>query len=686
MGSCVKKRNISFLQVVIFFVFTLFSISLASTDPNLVGWWKFDEGAGQIAHDSSGYGNHFTLILNEGYKTDPTYVKSDDFVPGVSGYCLQLDGKWKTAYTPHDDVLKPAKEMTISVWLKADVLEKTGNIYFKSDGGDYGAAANIISIEKISDNYKFRFTLNAGGTRRRVDAPITVAGFADNQWHLYTCTYDGNYMKTYRDGVVIAQLNCPGEIGVCGRSNAYLGSCANYCPTDNPGIAHYDGLMDDLRIYDRALTQQEIEVLMGISKGAVEPSPMHGEKSVRLDSILSWKGSGEAESFDVYLGTDAQSVEDANASSDEFMGNQSVDVNSFDPNVLESGVFYYWRVDEVSNANVIKGQVWSFETVGNVDENLIGWWTFDEEVGNLAFDSSGNGNHATIAGSSTREAGATGNAVVFYGDEEYALVPNESTFDISGDLTLSAWVKMSSLDSSSMYIVSKSDSFFFCKDVDMETLTFYCAGTGRPVLGKIDIVDGKWHHVAAVHEGMKKSIYVDGRLDKYVTTTSSVITVNNNPLCIGADGVWPDTEFNGSIDDVRVYNRALAASEVMSLAGVRFSFAYDPEPANNTKYVPINKTLSWHAGNYATSHDVYFGRDSQAVLNADSSSAEYMGNQTSNSYLPSLELNTTYYWRVDEVDGSEIYKGNLWSFTTADELPDSSLIGCWKFDTGYGYT
>jgi len=682
--SSAKVAGMLSLQVVIFLVFILCSICISSEDPNLAGWWKFDEGAGDIAYDSSGNGNHFTLLINNGYKTDPYYVKGDNFVPGVSGFCLQLDGKWQTAYVPHDDVLKPVKEMTISVWLRADTLEKAGYIYYKGDGGSYGAAVNMISIEGAPGSFTFRFTLNAGGTRRRMDAPITAANFADDQWHLYTCTYDGNDMKTYKDGVVIAQLNCPGEIGVCGRNNVYLGSLTNYCASDNPGVVHYDGLMDDLRVYDKALTQQEIEELMGLSEGATEPNPNHGEKSVHPDAILSWTGSGEAESFDVYLGSELEAVEDADNASDEFMSNQSADVNSFDPNGLESGVLYYWRVDEVNGFNITKGHIWNFETVGLVDENLIGWWTFDEEGGNMAFDSSGNGNHAIIAGSPLREAGVIGNAVVFFGIDEYAAVPNEADYDISGNITLSAWVKVAEYDTSSMYIISKSESYNIFKDMDSDVVTFFCNGTGRPVSGSVDIVDGQWHHIAGVYDGVNKYIYVDGQLDNTRASVGVIIT-NDNDVRIGSDAVWPDYEFNGVIDDTRIYNKALAAGDIMALAGVRFSKAYEPNPENGQNYVATDKVLSFEAGNYATSHDIYLGTDFEAVEDANTSSDEFKGNYPSASYPATLELDTTYYWRVDEINDTDIWTGDVWSFTTLDEVMDPNLVGYWKLEKGYGY-
>jgi hypothetical protein len=84
--------------------------------------------------------------------------------------------------------------------------------------------------------------------------------------------------------------------------------------------------------------------------------------------------------------------------------------------------------------------------------------------------------------------------------------------------------------------------------------------------------------------------------------------------------------------------------------------------------------LSWTPGIFGASHQVYFGTDKQAVKNADAPSPEYKGsgNLGSESYDPGkLEWNTPYYWRIDEVNNANAdspWKGNLWSFTTANFL------------------
>jgi len=95
--------------------------------------------------------------------------------------------------------------------------------------------------------------------------------------------------------------------------------------------------------------------------------------------------------------------------------------------------------------------------------------------------------------------------------------------------------------------------------------------------------------------------------------------------------------------------------------------AVDPSPSNQADNVISNAILRWRAGEFAETHDVYFGADPEAVLHATPDDSMYRGRQQANEYDPGrLGFNQTYYWRVDEVNGAPdftVFKGDLWSFT-----------------------
>jgi hypothetical protein len=126
--------------------------------------------------------------------------------------------------------------------------------------------------------------------------------------------------------------------------------------------------------------------------------------------------------------------------------------------------------------------------------------------------------------------------------------------------------------------------------------------------------------------------------------------------------------FTGTVDNVRVYDKALTAEEIPLTMRGNPMLAWDPNPVNWAVDVEQTPILSWLPGEYATSHQVYFGTDQEAVRNANTDSPEYkvsldLGSETYDPGL--LEWDTTYYWRIDEynTDGT-VSNGNVWSFTT----------------------
>jgi len=97
--------------------------------------------------------------------------------------------------------------------------------------------------------------------------------------------------------------------------------------------------------------------------------------------------------------------------------------------------------------------------------------------------------------------------------------------------------------------------------------------------------------------------------------------------------------------------------------------ACNPIPVNSAKNVPINTILSWSTGQSAEKHIVHFSNDLSAVESGASIVSEPPQPQDANTFDPgNLELDTTYYWRIDEVNDQNVWPGEIWSFTTTDHL------------------
>ncbi|MHC4214345.1 MAG: hypothetical protein ACYSWP_13345 [Planctomycetota bacterium] len=144
----------------------------------------------------------------------------------------------------------------------------------------------------------------------------------------------------------------------------------------------------------------------------------------------------------------------------------------------------------------------------------------------------------------------------------------------------------------------------------------------------------------------------------------TLVNVQGAPMKIGAV-VDHNSDYIGSIDDFRLFDRSLEEREICSCWDN--DLAWMPNPFNGQLDVPYDTVLEWHPGDSAVYHDVYLGTGYSAVADANTNSAVYRDRFDSNSYDPcGLSFDATYYWRIDEANDSEVWKGYVWQFTTAD--------------------
>jgi len=205
-------------------------------------------------------------------------------------------------------------------------------------------------------------------------------------------------------------------------------------------------------------------------------------------------------------------------------------------------------------------------------------------------------------------------------------------------------------------------------------MSFYVDVSGMPwdgIKAGVGIFDNQWHHVAGVYDGSTAYIYIDGGLDSNSVACSGSMATNDWPVYIGEnsktlldEGVNA-REWQGLIDDVRVYNYALTQGDVNDIytggAPTLPGQASNPSPADSATDVAINADLSWTAGTDSTSSDVYFGTSSPGA---------FQGNQTASTFDPGTMANdTTYYWRIDEINAAGTTTGVVWSFTTIAAVP-----------------
>ncbi len=317
---------------------------MAITDPNLVAWWKLDEGFGTTAADYSGHGHHGT--------TQGDTLRVD----GYDGGALQFDGTGDYVNIDGYKGIVGAHARTVTAWVKT-TSTATGEIV--------GWGPNVASqkMELRIDVGRLRCEHQGGNVQGSTN-------LTDGGWHHVAVTISGNAtvsypeVKLYLDGVDdTIPTTDPDAFATVAGNDVRIGSR----PSNNDRF--FAGLIDDVRIYDKELTPQELELVMRIDLlPAWKPAPKDG---ARLDiehvTPLVWARGDKATQHEVYFSLDKAAVADANASDTTgiYRGRQSATSYTPPEGLAWGGGPYFWRVDEDNNdGTVTKGRIWSF-TVGD---------------------------------------------------------------------------------------------------------------------------------------------------------------------------------------------------------------------------------------------------------------------------------------------------------------------------------
>jgi len=549
------------------FILVFVIVLTSAAEADLVGLWRFNEGSGTTVYDLSGNGNDGTLEGNP------------EWVDTRRGGGIKLDGVDDHIRVP--DFSLTTDTITFIAMIEGWKTSDWAAIAVSRGDGDPGGLW-------FGDNDTLHYVWNddSSATWGWANGPV----IPQDEWVMVALTIETAHATTY---VVTSSGEVSSAINAIAHTSQDMGALTFGWDFDFSG-RYFGGIIDEVRIYDHVLNEGEIIAVLKSEPivYAFSPQPINGAMLEDTWVNLSWRAGDFAVSHDVYLG---DNYDELNAGAEStFRGNQTATfyVAGFPgfayPDGLVPGTTYYWRIDEVNDAepnSPWKGDVWSF-----------------------------------------------------------SIPPKTAYFP---------------------------DPVDAAEQVETDADLSWTPGFG-----------------AKLH-----TVYFGDNFDDISSATGGLpqgtATYDPGTLKMAQTYYWRVDEF----DAIETYQGGVWSFTTEGAVG-------NPNPANGAVDVKQTQLITFSPSVFAASHEVYFGTDKDAVKNADTGSPEDKGTRDlgSESYDPGMLLwDTTYYWRVDEVNDTNPdspWPGILWSFTTANFLVvddfedydagDNQIWYAWHDGLGYG--
>jgi len=503
----------------------------------------FDEAAGILTDFRSG----FTGVLNGGVSWGLGQQVTDIELDG-SGYVAVADPGAGTA-------LDITEALSIVIWIRPDALGGTQMLVSKDN-------AYELEFGKVRSS--------AWGIRlNNLVAGQATTPVEEGVWQHLAMTWDGSAVSFYYNGAADGTGTFTGPLA---SNDSTLGVGGRPAPLLSGGpVFFFTGGIDDVRIFDRVLTAEEVAAIFnttvtdisppGRSNAAPGAPVVAGATSTSLgldtDEAANCRFDSAPATRFADMANVFTSAENAVQHSEGISGLSDDTINR-----------YFARCqDTLGNTN---GEDFDLSfVVGNVDlvSNLAAFWPFDEGSGCDAFDATGAHDGSLgpdcIGGNAALwTTGINGTALDFDGNDDEVSAASTAAVQTPAELTISAWVRRvdgsgfqsildlrdQGADGYDLYTTNQHKLFMRVNDGAL---------TGNAVLNK-----GQWHHVTGVYDGSQIRLYVDGLLDASSTVGAKSLDVAALTLYIGRHFTSPNYGFNGDLDEVLLYTRGLTDIEV----------------------------------------------------------------------------------------------------------------------------
>ncbi|KPJ66746.1 MAG: hypothetical protein AMJ43_06965 [Coxiella sp. DG_40] len=517
-----KRARMSLFYVVALGLLALYGPAWAIDVNDPISHWKFDEGSGTVAYDSAGD--------NDGTIYGATWTTGQ-----ING-ALSFDGVDDYVDVPYDHSLNVTAngdpDFAVEAWINVALFPSgtAGDtaryiLYRGVQPSKYQFALDIYKDTNYFNIISFAIGAPGGGGTGTISPTLQV-----NRWYHVVGTYDGYNIFLYLNGeeVYWNYRNYTSQGVWEGSAPLYIGTKVNE--------EFFNGIIDEVAIYNRALSAEEIEQLY--QDGLVQ---LVGLEITGLKEV--------AENFEAQYTAiayyDNNSTEDVTDLALWLVGPEEIAS-------IESGLLRTEEIDEPQDITI-----YAQYTEGDI--------TVEAEKAVSVF---------AIC--------PTGTALSFDGVDDYVDVgdPADGSLDFeAGDsFTITAWIKCSDTQVIQQVVNKRRggglggvwyEGYLFRVNDDNISLGIEDTSSNRSaVQGGTVVTDNQWHFVAGVRDTSteKLYLYVDGSSDATPVTDTTTGTLSGpksfeigHSLATVGDGHW---YFDGIIDDVRVYDRALSAEEI----------------------------------------------------------------------------------------------------------------------------
>jgi hypothetical protein len=520
-------------------IFIRKTIATAPPEPTcpsgMVAYWKLDESSGTIASDS--IGSH-TGTLQGSPTWQPGKINNAIYSNANTGNWINVPNSndWKFG----------SNNFTMEFWVKTNVTGR--HIRFLASepnhwqiATQYPGTTGVLEV-RLDDQW---------GSERSGTKIIT-----DGNWHQVVWTRAGDTMKVYVDDVIDMDFNVPAGWSI-DVSSLNIG----HQPNSGDGY-DLNGYMDEVAIYNRTLTRQEIQQQYNSGVGSSYCEIECG------NGVVNASAGEECDPPTTCTPTYGGSCQYCNSSCQYqtvqggYCGDGTCQAGSESYSTCHADCGYCGD----GTCQTAESHATCAQDCPLCPQGMVDYWKFDEGSGTTAIDSIGSNNGIINGGTWTTDSIAGGSAI--------SLVNNNVDFGNSDSLkylnvmTIEAWVKLNSCGPETAVISRKSrgdrpGGWAFQIDRCNPEVWAWDTGWEHTASGG-GISTGEWHHVAWVHDSSTSTLYVDG-VQSGDSAELGTILPNDFTMYTGAILSEPGGPyFNGNIDEVAVYNLALSATEIQT--------------------------------------------------------------------------------------------------------------------------